>query len=189
MIRSRRDLRYYLEEDRIANGLAKCSKSDLKKRLLLFFRLRFDKRLRFHTLLRYYEYYSNQRSLWYFVPKFYYYYLFKKISYQLGFSIYKNCFGPGLCVKHYGYVVVNPLVKVGKNCSIHSGVNIGETDGKAPVIGDNVYIGPGAKIFGPITIADDCKIGANAVVNKSFMRKGAIIVGVPAIEKYSHKEM
>lgn len=40
---------------------------------------------------------------------------------------------------------------------------------KAPKIGDNVYIGPGAVLFGDIEIADNCWIGANAVVNKSFL--------------------
>lgn len=43
--------------------------------------------------------------------------------------------------------------------------------GGVPVLGDNVYIGPGAKIFGKVQIADGCKVGANAVVNKSFLVK------------------
>jgi serine O-acetyltransferase len=50
----------------------------------------------------------------------------------------------------------------------------------APKIGDHVYIGPGAKVFGDIEIADDVQIGANAVVNKSCMENGAVLVGVPA---------
>ena len=48
------------------------------------------------------------------------------------------------------------------------------------VIGDNVYIGPGAKLFGPIQIGDNTVIGANAVVNKSFKEGNCTIVGVPA---------
>jgi len=47
-----------------------------------------------------------------------------------------------------------------------------------PVIGDRVYIGPGAKIFGPITIGDESIIGANAVVNRSVPPR-SIVVGVP----------
>jgi serine O-acetyltransferase len=50
----------------------------------------------------------------------------------------------------------------------------------APQIGNNVYIGPGAKIFGEIVIADNIAIGANSVVNKSFYEKGISIAGVPA---------
>lgn len=48
------------------------------------------------------------------------------------------------------------------------------------IIGKHVYIGPGAKIFGDIYIADDIAIGANAVVNKSFTTPGITVAGVPA---------
>lgn len=63
------------------------------------------------------------------------------------------------------------------------GVNIGadaRMHDAAPTIGDNVYIGPGAKIFGKIQIADGIAIGANAVVNKSFFEQDISIAGVPA---------
>lgn len=48
------------------------------------------------------------------------------------------------------------------------------------MIGDNVYIGPGAKIFGAITIANDCAIAANAAVNKSITETAMLVAGVPA---------
>lgn len=108
------------------------------------------------------------------------FFVFKRLSYILGFTIHKNCFGPGLNIKHYGSVVVNPHTRIGKNCIIHSCVNIGETNGKAPVIGDNVYIGPGVKMFGNIRIGNNVTIGANAVVNKSFEQDNITLVGVPA---------
>jgi len=57
------------------------------------------------------------------------------------------------------------------------------TSGKsslAPVIGNNVYIGPGAKIYGNIEIADNISIATNAAVSKSFLEEGVIIGGVPA---------
>ena len=46
-------------------------------------------------------------------------------------------------------------------------------------MGDNVYLGPGAKVFGEIYVANGSKIGANAVVNKSCHEENAILVGVP----------
>lgn len=49
-----------------------------------------------------------------------------------------------------------------------------------PVLGDNIYIAPGAKIFGNIKIANRCRIGANAVVNKNCNIENATLVGVPA---------
>ncbi len=65
---------------------------------------------------------------------------------------------------------------------IHNNVNIGASGGgnAAPRIGNNVYIGPGAVLYGDIEIADDCYVGANAVVNRSFTDPGTVIAGVPA---------
>ena len=105
----------------------------------------------------------------------------RRLSYKLGFSIPENTFGPGLSIAHYGSIIVNPHARIGCNCRIHSGVNVGagRNEADVPNIGNNVYIGPGAKIFGNITIGDNTKIGANAVVNKSFSG-GGTLVGVPA---------
>lgn len=89
-------------------------------------------------------------------------------------------------INHFGNIVVNPEAKIGEWCDIHQGVNIGTGfDGGVPEIGDNVWIGPGAKLYGKIKIASGSAIGANAVVNKSFNEKGTI-VGVPA-KKVSEK--
>ena len=111
----------------------------------------------------------------------------RKLGFKLGYSISENCFEEGLSIAHYGSIIVNPNVRIGKNCRIHSGVNIGEgARGEGvPKIGDNVYIGPGAVIFGNITIGDNTVIGANAVVNKSFEGNGSI-AGIPAV-KISNK--
>ena len=103
-------------------------------------------------------------------------------SVKLGFSIPINVFGPGLSIAHYGTIVVSPAATVGKNCRIHEGVNIGATNGSslAPRIGNNVFIGTGAKIIGDISIADDVAIGANAVVVRSITEKGVTYGGIPA---------
>ena len=101
-----------------------------------------------------------------------------RLATRLGFTIPKNVFGPGLCIVHYGTIVVSPFSKVGANFRIHPSTSIGDKDG-APILGDNVYIGPGAKLYGNITIGDNVKIGANSVVNKSFP-SDVTIVGVPA---------
>lgn len=114
----------------------------------------------------------------------------RRLALRLGFSISENCFGPGLSIAHYGSIVVNSKARIGTNCRIHSCVNIGagKTENDVPTIGNNVYIGPGAKIFGKITIGDNTKIGANAVVNKDFPG-GGTLVGIPAtpIEKSGEK--
>lgn len=51
---------------------------------------------------------------------------------------------------------------------------------EAPIIGDNVYIGPGAILFGNITIADNVTIAANATVNKSCEVQNVVLAGTPA---------
>jgi serine O-acetyltransferase len=109
--------------------------------------------------------------------------LFKQKSVRLGFSISPNTFGPGLSIAHRGLVVVNGGAVIGANCRIHAGVVIGTaagTSSNAPMIGNNCYIGPGAKIFGPIAIGDFTAIGANAVVNKSFPEGFQTLGGVTA---------
>ena len=100
----------------------------------------------------------------------------------LNFSIPINVFGPGLSIAHYGTIVVNQNSKIGKNCRIHENVTIGSTGGEelAPQIGNNVFIGTGAKIIGNIEIADNIAIGANSLVNKSFTEPGITIAGNPA---------
>lgn len=101
-----------------------------------------------------------------------------RLATRLGFSIPKNVFGPGLCIVHPGTIVVNPDAKVGAFCRIHPGTCIGDYDG-VPSLGNNVYIGPGAKLYGNITIGDNVAIGANAVVNTSF-GNNVTLAGIPA---------
>lgn len=114
---------------------------------------------------------------------------FESYCMKLGCEIPAGSFGPGLCLNHTHDVVVNGYTKIGSNCRINAGVNIGafgkfgtaedsSNNHNAPVIGDNVYIGPGAKIFGPITIGNNVAIGANAVVNKD-VPENATVVGIP----------
>lgn len=173
MIKTKEDLKFYLEQDAMANG----EKLEGAKSRIKFY---LNPRLRFTRNLRYYEYYANRpRSLWSRLMTIYHYYIHKKLSYKLGYTIYKNNFGSGVCFCHYGTLVVNKDARIGKNCRIHVGVNIGGFNGGVPVIGDNVYIGPGAKIFGGITIGNNVSIGANAVVNKSFP-DNVVIAGIPA---------
>ena len=139
---------------------------------------------KYQRLLRKCEYFRNTNR---FVPLYlnilYLYNKFRlsKWGYKLGFSISENVFDEGLSIAHYGTIIVNPSVKVGKNCRIHAGVNIGASvDGKSPMIGDNVYIRPGAKIFGGIILGNNIAVGANAVVNKSFPLGNCTIGGIPA---------
>ncbi|MGN7861647.1 serine acetyltransferase [Microbacterium sp. 22303] len=110
-------------------------------------------------------------------------FIFRRRARRLGFSISPNTFGPGLAIAHYGTIAVNGGARIGANCRIHPSTSIGTARGfsdAAPTIGDNAYIGPGARIFGPIRLGDDVSVGANAVVTKSWPEAGLTLVGVPA---------
>jgi serine O-acetyltransferase len=76
--------------------------------------------------------------------------------------------GAGFYIGHFGGITISPQAVIGNNCSISQGVTIGVSGqgdkSGAPTIGDNVYIAPGAKVFGKITIGSNVKIGANAVI-------------------------
>lgn len=100
---------------------------------------------------------------------------------KLGIEIGPNCFGKGLQLWH-GNIVVNPAVRAGENCVLHGGNcigNNGSTD-VCPRLGDHVDIGYGAVLIGDIQIGDHTIIGANALVNRSFVEPGSKIAGVPA---------
>lgn len=105
-----------------------------------------------------------------------------RLGTRLGIEIGPNCFGKGLNLYHSGSIIVNPAVRAGQNCSLHGANCIGNNGitKEVPRLGNNVDIGYGAVLIGDITIADDIKIGANAVVNKSFTEPGVTIAGVPA---------
>ena len=143
--------------------------------------LLFDDVWRFQRLLRKLEYLINCRGnrllrAWTNVR-------FRRLSRQLGFSIPPNVFGPGLAIAHAGTIIINDHARIGANCRLQVCVVIGTQAGHAdaaPQIGNNCYIGPGAKLFGRIQIGDNTAIGANAVVNKDFPAGHVTLVGAPA---------
>lgn len=133
--------------------------------------------------LRRTEYYVGKAGPIYKLLYLYSKWRLKKVSAFTGITVPPLVCGPGLTLYHYGSIVVNGNARIGKNCCIQNNVNIGNNSKgsqKSPQIGDNVYIGPGAVLYGDITIADNCFIGANAVVNKSVTEEYSVIAGVPA---------
>lgn len=91
----------------------------------------------------------------------------------------KADFGKGLVIMHPVGVVINSKVIAGERVVIESGVVIGDEKGRSPVIGNDVFIGAGAKIIGGVTIGDNVKIGANAVVVKDIP-SDCTALGIPA---------
>ena len=91
--------------------------------------------------------------------------------------------GKNLLIDHGCGVVIGETAIVGDNCTIYQGVTLGgtgkESGKRHPTIGNNVFIGSGAKILGNINIGDNVKIGANSVVLKDIP-PNSTAVGIPA---------
>lgn len=178
MIKSKGDLARYINEDSVALGIVNEKKISFKIKNFIIPSYVY----RYQKLLRKCEYHKNNSRIINKILFIYYYFFFIRLSAKLGFSIPLNVFGPGLCIVHYGTIVVSANAKVGANCRIHPSTCIGASGGKAeaPIVGNNVYIGPGVKIYGNITIADNTAFAANAAVNKSITESGFLMGGVPA---------
>ncbi len=108
----------------------------------------------------------------------------KIIQIITGISLPVGCdIGSGLYIAHFGGIIVHPNAKLGKNCNLGVQVVIGYGRYKGqfgcPTLGDRVFIGPGAKILGPVMIGNDVAIGANAVVVTDVPDR-AFVGGIPA---------
>lgn len=93
--------------------------------------------------------------------------------------------GRGFVIDHSGGIVISGFARFGDNCRIRNGVVVGLSrvdEPCAPVIGNNVDIGAGAKLLGPIRIGNNVVVGANAVV-LCDVPDDSLAVGVPAVVK------
>jgi serine O-acetyltransferase len=152
------------------------------------FEFLFNPVARFLVLLRLVEWQLNRG--WPMVARAPLLFWFRRLSLRLGFSISLNALGPGVSLPHYGPLMIHQDACIGRNCRIHIGTVIAGSavimnpdevpEFDAPIIGDNVYFGPGVKMSGPLIIGSDCVIGTNSVVTRSFPMSGVTIAGYPA---------
>ena len=172
MIRNKKELLYYLSEDAKAN-----SRKSTKPYLFG------DEIWKYIRTMRLLDYSLHNRTFFNTLRATYYRLKLHRQSIRLGFSIsYLADIGPGFSIAHYGTIVISGNAKIGKNFRIQENTCIGATNGSndAAIIGDNVFIGTGAKIIGKVSIANDVAIGANAVVVKSIEEPGTTWGGVPS---------
>ncbi|WP_234816577.1 serine O-acetyltransferase [Bacillus mycoides] len=98
--------------------------------------------------------------------------------------------GNGTIIGYGGIgIVIHKRAIIGDKCTISPGVTIGGTLGKSkvPVLGNNVIVGTGAKVIGPVVIGNNVVIGANAVVTKDIP-DNCIVAGIPA-KIIKHREI
>lgn len=107
----------------------------------------------------------------------------KLIGMMVGIHLHPETrIGPGLHIAHYGGVWISPLATLGDACSISQGVVIGVAGShrkQGPVLGDRVWVGPGATITGPVTVGAGAVIAANSLVTTHIPENG-VAIGVPA---------
>ena len=92
--------------------------------------------------------------------------------------------GEGFYIGHFGTIIINPEVKIGRNVNIATGVTLGKTNrgekSGVPTIGNEVWIGTNAVIVGNITVGDDVLIAPNTYVNED-VPPHSVVVGNPAV--------
>ena len=97
--------------------------------------------------------------------------------------------GRNFVIDHFGGIIISGYAKFGDNCRLRNGVVVGlrrVDEPVAPVIGNNVDIGSGAKVLGPISIGNNVSIGANAVVILD-VPDDSVATGVPAVNRPKRK--
>lgn len=170
MIKNRKELREFLKCDKMQLGIER-----------RFPRIYTDDIWRYEIVLRKYEYWYNSTASFSIIPRMFYKLLLHKKSVKLGIFIGPNVCDKGLSIAHINTININQNAKIGKNCRIHEGVTIGASGGNdAPKVGDNVFLASGCKVMGNVKIANNCVIGANAVVVKDILEEGITVGGVPA---------
>lgn len=137
---------------------------------------------KFLSALRKCEYYASQKTPLH--RLLYYYYLRKKnrLGAKYGIYAWPGTIGEGVYISHLGSILINGNARIGKNCNFHGENCVGNTGhgSVAPVLGDGVELGVGAKVIGNVYLADGVIVGANAVVVQSCYEKNAVLAGVPA---------
>ncbi|GAA0848849.1 glycoside transferase family 2 [Bifidobacterium pullorum subsp. gallinarum] len=100
---------------------------------------------------------------------------------KLGIYIPKNVVGPGLTIYHHGAVIISGDASIGYGCKLHGMNCIGNngTSSGAPCIGNNVDIGVGASVIGPIHLGNNVVIGANATVVHDCRYDDVTLIGTP----------
>lgn len=175
MIQSRKELKLYLKEDLLRFGGKKPNLKDYILQNEKWYIWHYTKNL------RYLEYYLNTRKK---IPYLFHFFIYKRMCFKHKIDIKPNNVGPGFRIMHLGALIrIKKNCTIGKNCTILPGVVIGnkhlEGDESWVRIGDNCYIGLGAKIFGEVNIGNNVTIGANAVITKNIP-DNAIVGGIPA---------
>lgn len=183
MICSKEDLKYYLQEDALAN-INRTNVPFFLYWVNILYKNEHYLALRYLRSVRYFEYAINvvrHNGVW---GKFYWYW-FKFQHHRLGFKyslkINPNTVGPGLKLAHIIGGLIIGCESMGAHCIVNSGVVIGTKKGalRRPVIGDNCEFAVGSKVIGAVTIGNNAIVAPNSVVIKD-VPSWTVVSGIPA---------
>lgn len=179
MIKTKKDLRFYLQEDAKRNGIS----NQLKYYLKVFFCSENACAYRYIKCMRYCEYHLNNSNPLHKILYYFYRVKLSRLGLRYNIQIAPNTCGYGLRLMHLsggGGILLN-VNSVGNYCGFNSGVLLGNVDNQLnrPTLGDYVAFGPGAKAFGRITIGNNVFVAPNAVVTKD-VPDNVIVGGIPA---------
>lgn len=176
MIKTRKELSFYLQADRMMNrGTFKVS---WKEKLRSF--IMPDYIMDYLSYMRKADFYNSQRGWIYKLKANYYALRQRKLGIKLGFSISRDVFGYGLVIPHYGTIVVGGGNKIGNYAVLHTSTCI--TNGHK-VIGSGLYVSTGAKLTTTELLGDNVMVAANSVVTKNISNSNVLLVGMPATIK------
>lgn len=180
MIRTRKDLYFYLKEDAKRNSIH----GNLKYWIKLLACRENACAYRYIKCMRFCEYHLNNSSNL-FNKICYYAYKLKllRLGRKYNIQITPNTCGYGLRLMHLsggGGILLN-IKKCGNYCGFNAGVLLGNIDNQdnRPILGDYVAFGPGAKAFGKITIGNNVFVAPNAVITKDIP-DNVVVGGIPA---------
>ena len=182
MIKTKKDLLFYINEDAAANYLS--NTSWIKYRLRLFAGSESAHVFKYLKTLRYCEFHFNNNGILHKLLYAYYKVKLHRLGFKYCIRIPINVCGYGLTIYHLaggGGCFVNAK-SIGNYCKLQTGILLGNThqsEDEKPIIGHNVTFGPGAKVLGKVVVGDNCYIAANAVVVKDIP-SNAFAAGVPA---------
>lgn len=179
MITSKQDYKFYLQEDKIRNGI---SNGLLNYLVGIFLSSEKYRVWRYLKLLRKCEYYKNCKHGAF---NKLIYYIFRANYARLGnkYHLYVpiNRVGYGLRIMHIrggGGCHLN-CEKIGNYCGVNAGVLLGVKNDRIPVAGDYVTFGPGSRVIGGITIGNHVLVAPNAVAIHDIP-DNSIVAGIPA---------
>lgn len=195
MIKTRSDLRFYIQADRKRMPIVHPYLAALTFSESWSIR-------RYLTILRHLEYHKNSYTrykrlmtskkyrflchlslsggvIFHSFLYVFYFIMWRYKSLITGMQVYPNTCGPGLAITHRCFVHVDDLTKIGNNCSILPMVLFGKNKQGKIVVGNNVTFGCGVTVLAPCRIGSNVYVGAGAVVNKDIP-DNCVVAGVPA---------